>query len=236
MKNTETIEGKTTTEGVIVAHLGDLNPDKHNPRKHTPRNIGLIEDSLGEVGGMRSIVIDEENNIIAGNGTVEAAGNVGITRVRIIEADGDEIVAVRRRGLSDRQKLRAKYFDNRAGELALWDTEVVAGDLEADVALLEGLFYDKELDRMLQTVGDNLPEFEPGSGEENGRLRNGQAVEAEGLPVSQVKLVQLLYSPDQMAAFEEACEVLGVKFGTDNATDTVLAVLMDARRALNGEA
>lgn len=41
-----------------IDHLKDLTPDKRNARKHNPRNIGMIVDSLHEVGAARSIVID----------------------------------------------------------------------------------------------------------------------------------------------------------------------------------
>lgn len=50
-----------------ITHLGDLRPDPRNARKHNPRNIGMIEAALHEVGAARSIVIDEEGTILAGN-------------------------------------------------------------------------------------------------------------------------------------------------------------------------
>ena len=84
--------------------LKDLHFDKKNARKHNPRNIGMIEKSLNEVGAGRSIVIDENNNILAGNGTIEAAQQAGIDKVQIVESDGNTIIAVRRTGLTDEQK------------------------------------------------------------------------------------------------------------------------------------
>ena len=81
-----------------IDHIKDLKPDGRNARRHNPRNIGMIETALNEVGAARSIVIDEGGNILAGNGTVEAAAQAGITRVKVVEADGNEIVAVRRHG------------------------------------------------------------------------------------------------------------------------------------------
>ena len=69
----------------------------------------MIQESLQQVGAARSIVIDENGVILAGNGTVEAAGQIGIDRVKIIEASGDEIIAVRRSGLTDEQKKKLAY-------------------------------------------------------------------------------------------------------------------------------
>ena len=67
-------------------HIKDLVPDPTNRRKHTPRNVGMIVDALHKVGAGRSIVIDETNTVLAGNATLEAAGEAGITDLRVIEA------------------------------------------------------------------------------------------------------------------------------------------------------
>lgn len=127
-----------------VAHIGDLIPDSDNARAHTPRNVGLIVDSLHEVGAARSIVIDEDNKILAGNATIEAAGEAGIERVRIVDGDGEEIIAVRRRGLTEHQKRRLALYDNRTAELARWDAEMLDVLEEDDPEVLEGLFTDEE--------------------------------------------------------------------------------------------
>lgn len=112
--------------GLTVA---DLVPDPDNRRQHNARNIGVVVESLHSVGAARSIVIDEDNVVLAGNGLIEAAGVAGITRVRVIEADGDEIIAVRRSGLSAEKKRALAIADNRAGELSEWKPEQVAADL-----------------------------------------------------------------------------------------------------------
>ena len=75
-------------------HLKDLAPDPRNARKHNPKNIGMISDSLRAVGAGRSIVIDEHNEILAGNGLCEAAAEAGITKVQVVDADGDTIMSV----------------------------------------------------------------------------------------------------------------------------------------------
>ena len=55
-----------------------------------------MERSLNELGAGRSILIDKNDNIIAGNKTQEAAIKAGITKVRVVETTGDELVAVKR--------------------------------------------------------------------------------------------------------------------------------------------
>ena len=108
-------------------HIKDLHPDPRNARRHTPRNIGMISDSLRAVGAGRSIVIDEHNEILAGNGLVEAAAEAGITKVQVVEADGETVIAVRRTGLTKTQKQQFALFDNRTAELAEWDIDVLKG-------------------------------------------------------------------------------------------------------------
>jgi hypothetical protein len=118
-----------------VSHIKDLVPDPANRRAHNPRNIGMVVDALHAVGAARSIVIDETNTILAGNGVTEAAAEAGITKVRVVEADGNEIIAVRRRGLTDEQKRALAIYDNRTGELASWNFEQLAADKEAGLSL-----------------------------------------------------------------------------------------------------
>ncbi len=130
-------------------HIGQLRPDPHNARKHNPRNVEMIERSLHEVGAARSIVIDEEGNILAGNATVEAAALAGIEKVKVVEADGETIIAVRRSGLTEEQKRRLALYDNRTAELADWDVEVLE-ELSLEDGILDGLFENWELRRILE--------------------------------------------------------------------------------------
>lgn len=132
-------------------HIGSLTPDPKNARRHTPRNVGAIVDAMHEVGAARSIVIDEDGVILAGNATVEAAAEAGITRLRVVDADGSEIVAVRRSGLTAKQKARLALFDNRAAELAEWNKGVLKALQDADVDMT-GLWDEKELAELLAKV------------------------------------------------------------------------------------
>jgi site-specific DNA-methyltransferase (adenine-specific) len=106
--------------------LAALIPDPRNARTHDARNLALIADALRDVGAARSIVVDETGTILAGNATVAAAGQAGLARVRIVETDGTELIAVRRTGLSPAQKQRLALYDNRAAELADWDIDVLS--------------------------------------------------------------------------------------------------------------
>jgi hypothetical protein len=116
-------------------NITDLIADPNNARKRTAQSRALIQESLKSFGAARSIVIDESNTILAGNGTVEAAAAQGINRVRVIETDGDEIIAVKRSGLSDSDKVGLALADNRTSDLAEWDAQMLQSlAAEHDVA------------------------------------------------------------------------------------------------------
>ena len=108
-----------------MTSINNLKSDHKNARKRTDRSAALIAESLKRYGAARSIVIDEDGRILAGNGTVEGAKKAGINKVRIIEAEGDELIAVRRTGLSEDEKVGLAIADNRSSDLSEWDNEML---------------------------------------------------------------------------------------------------------------
>lgn len=139
--------------------LADLTPDPANARRHNPRNVGMLVDSLHQVGAARSIVVDENGVVLAGNATIEAAAEAGIHRVKTVEADGSEIVAVVRRGLTREQKTKLALYDNRVAELAEWNPDVLSELV--DTKALEGMFSDKELAEILSEIQREPKDAEP---------------------------------------------------------------------------
>jgi len=128
--------------------LHDLAPDPNNRRVHPARNVQMIRNSLESVGAARSIVIDERNEVLAGSGVLQAATAAGMTKLQIIDTDGDTLVAVRRIGLTKNQKRALALADNRTGELSEWDQLGLAQDVAAGVDLLP-FFTDDELRKLL---------------------------------------------------------------------------------------
>ena len=136
--------------------VAQLKADPTNRRKHTDRNLTMIADALRTVGAARSIVIDEDDQVLAGNGVTQAAQSVGMTKLRIIDTDGDEIIAVRRRGLTAGQKRAIAIYDNRTAELSEWNAEQLATDAAAGLALLP-FFTDEELQPFLPAEEEPAP-------------------------------------------------------------------------------
>jgi len=133
--------------------LSDLKQDQNNANKGTERGRYMVAHSLEQFGAGRSILLDKHNNIIAGNKTTEAAADLGIDDVIIVETDGTKLVAVKRTDLDlsngdDRARLMA-YADNRASEVGLeWDIDAILGDLSEGVDL-SGMFKDDEIKELL---------------------------------------------------------------------------------------
>ena len=112
-----------------MSNISDLRFDDKNFNKHTEYGMSLLEKSLRQNGAGRSILIDKDNNIIAGNGIIEAAGSVGMDKVKIVETNGDEIIAVKRTDLA---------LDSKQGrEMALADNATASADLEWDEDLIK---------------------------------------------------------------------------------------------------
>lgn len=62
----------------------DLHLDPANVRKHPERNIAGIKASLARFGQVKPIVIDENNVVRAGNGTLEAARGLGWATIQCV--------------------------------------------------------------------------------------------------------------------------------------------------------
>ena len=125
--------------------LTDLTLDNANYNKGTEFGNSLIDKSLSKFGAGRSILIDKNNRIIAGNKTTGNAVANGFENVRIIETDGTEIIAVKRTDID---------LDSKHGrEMALADNATAKANIEWDFDTLT------EWDMPIEEWGINS--FEP---------------------------------------------------------------------------
>ena len=150
-----------------MAKLRDLTPDASNANKGTERGRYALETSLRKYGAGRSILIDRQGRIIAGNKTAETAADVGIDDVIIVQTDGRQLVAVQRTDLDldSKEARELAYADNRVAELDLsFDPEQLLADLQAGVDLAQ-FWRQDELDELLadltpKTTGDTEPQID----------------------------------------------------------------------------
>jgi hypothetical protein len=137
--------------------LAELQPDKSNANKGTLRGRAALEASLRKYGAGRSILLDKNGHIVAGNKTAEVAADIGLDDVLIVQTNGKQLVAVQRTDLDiDSPEGRGlAYADNRVGEISLdWSAEQILADIDAGVDLSD-LWRKDELDELLGTI----PEF-----------------------------------------------------------------------------
>ena len=128
---------------VRVMPLSSVTLDEKNANRGSARGRKMLEDSLRKLGAGRSVLVDREGRVIAGNKTVETARKLGLKEIAVIETDGDTLVAVRRGDLdltTDKRAVELAVADNRVAEIDLdWNAEVLAA-LDIDL----GQFWDEE--------------------------------------------------------------------------------------------
>lgn len=107
--------------------------DPKNYRRHNKKNKELIAKSLTECGAGRSVLIDKEGALIAGNGVYEQAKKLNIP-TKIIETDGSELIVVQRKDLSTKDLKRKKLavMDNSASDSSDFDLEVMKTDFTVE--------------------------------------------------------------------------------------------------------
>lgn len=140
---------------VIETKIDQLFFDDTNANKGTQFGQHLLENSLGQFGAGRSILLDKNNRIIAGNKTVENAGLIGLEDVLIVETTGRQIVAVKRTDID---------LDSKEGrELAIADNASAKANIDWDQENLDKITADWEID----PADWGIPEFKPDEDEDD---------------------------------------------------------------------
>ena len=123
--------------------VSQLSNDPANARKHNERNIQAIIGSLRRFGQQKPLVIDSSGVVRAGNGTLEAARQLGWETIDCVVTD-----------LKGSDAIAYAIADNRTAELAEWDDDVLAAQLNGlladDEELLDAAgFTEEELEALL---------------------------------------------------------------------------------------
>jgi hypothetical protein len=123
---------------VVESNISKLTPDDKNANKGTQYGQHLIENSMRKFGAGRSILLDKNNRIIAGNKATENAAAIGIEDVIIVESDGKKLIAVKRTDID---------LDTPIGrEMALADNATQKANLEWDEANIAELIEEYDID------------------------------------------------------------------------------------------
>lgn len=160
---------------VELVQLSDVKLDPKNARTHSERNLDSIKESLRQFGQRKPIVITHDGMVVAGNGTVVAAKDLGWVQLSATRIPQD---------WSKEQITAYAIADNRTAELASWDSEILVPTLqELDKAgMLEWTgFTDYELENW-DTLG---PEGD-GTGEPDAKDRENSDDQGSLLNIADV--------------------------------------------------
>jgi site-specific DNA-methyltransferase (adenine-specific) len=93
--------------------------DPVNARKHDEKNLMATKGSLARFKQQKPIVVGKNNVVIAGNGTLQAAIDLGWTEIEI-----------KRSTLTGAEATAYALADNRTAELAEWDDDILGPQLQ----------------------------------------------------------------------------------------------------------
>lgn len=118
---------------IIEQSIDSLIPDNKNFNKGTEFGNHLMDESLRKFGLGRSILLDKNDRIIAGNKTAEKAAELGFENVLVVETDGNTLVAVKRKDV-DLDSAKGREFalaDNATSKANLcFDTDLIMQEAE----------------------------------------------------------------------------------------------------------
>jgi len=174
-------KAETPTLSLVSLRVDDLVPYAKNSRKHNEGQIRAIAASIKEFGFTTPILVSDDNVVIAGHARLDAARSLNM----------ETVPCVRSSRLTKTQIAAYNIVDNRLAEMASWDHELLAAEIEMlssedfDVKLLG--FSQDFLDRVL------LPDRGESSqaGNENMRPKFSVIVELEN-EEQQAKLLEEL--------------------------------------------
>ncbi len=126
---------------ILELPIAEITLDPRNARTHDKINLAAIAASLKRFGQQKPIVVDQAGTVVAGNGTVAAARELGWTSIRAV-----------RTALAGPDQRDYAIADNRSAELAEWDDKALAALLEdaSSRQALDGTgFTARDLDKLL---------------------------------------------------------------------------------------
>ena len=148
---------RVAVKDLPTIRIDELVPYANNAKIHGPEQIEQLRRSLREFGFVSPVLIDEDKNLIAGHGRVEAARAEGMTEVPYVTVSD----------LTEAQRRAYIIADNRLTEAGVWD----AGRLKIEMQELQALEFDTDLTgfamaEIISLAGDE-PESKPEAHEDD---------------------------------------------------------------------
>lgn len=99
--------------------LSEITPYENNPRKNDDA-VNAVAESIRQCSYITPIIVDEDYVIIAGHTRYKALVVLGETEAECLICDG----------LTEEQKKKYRFLDNKTGEKATWDLMKLEVELE----------------------------------------------------------------------------------------------------------
>lgn len=121
---------------IIYKQIRDLKPYKKNAKKHTKKQVEQIANSIKEFGFTQPVLIDSENNVVAGHGRILGAKKLGMKSVPTLCLDE----------LTPEQIKAYRLADNKLNESS-WDYEMLDEELGSLLDIDMSLFgFDLDIE------------------------------------------------------------------------------------------
>jgi site-specific DNA-methyltransferase (adenine-specific) len=140
---------------IVDKNIEELIPYSKNPRKNDEA-VEAVANSIKEFGFKVPIVIDGENNVVCGHTRLKAAKKLKMDSVPCVIADD----------LTEEQIKAFRLADNKVGELAEWDFDLLDEELDGifDIDMSDFGFEQAETvgfdEKMLDELFTDAPEKE----------------------------------------------------------------------------
>lgn len=110
---------RPTERRYIEVEIKDLKPYEKNPRKND-KAVAAVEESFEQCGYISPIIVDENLLVLAGETRLKALKKRHVKRDNVLQVIG----------LTDEQKKKYRLLDNKVAEIADWDIDLLAEELE----------------------------------------------------------------------------------------------------------
>ena len=196
---------------IELIDLNQLRPYANNPRKNL--NVDKVAESIKEYGFQQPIVIDKDNNILAGHTRYYASKKLELVQVPVVKAD-----------LNETKAKAYRLADNRVAQDSNWDLPKLNLEIEQlknedyDIDILG--FEDYEIEKLFNSVE---PTFEA----TNNEFQNYDVSDIQA-PTSAVRMVQLFLNTETEPLLKKMVEHLKQKYNTANLTDTIYKAVENA--------
>ena len=152
-----------------------LKPYERNAKRHSKEQLAKLERCIRELGFLSPCLIDQEMNVIAGHGRIQAAKAAGLGKVPCVFVEG----------LTEEQRRRYIIEDNRISEFGEWDMETLEAELQelsAKGVDIQTLDFDVDVGS-IETEGISFEDAEPNDGEkEKGKKWTTRGVKCDMKP------------------------------------------------------